>query len=403
MDAASDAIVVGAGPAGSAAAAVLAAAGHDVLLLDREEFPRNKTCGDGIPPGTVEILDDIGMAESVRDAGFYRIGGIRLGSPWGRTWQVELSPRHASGEFYIAPRHRFDALVRDHAIRSGARFCRANVRAPFVVDGLVKGVRVVVDGAEKTIRSRLVIGADGATSVIARALCGARTSKRTRGVALRAYVDGIDALSHTAEFYFHRELLPGYAWVFPLSDAHANVGIIVRADRYAERGLPLRELFDRFLRRPEIQSRLRPGVLVTDVATWQVPYAKTQPTQRSFDGALLAGDAGAFVDALTGEGIHNAVASGVIAAQTASKALHCGDVSRAGLAEYDRRVARELGPLIRRSERAQGFLDRFPLGLEMLFVGAKVGGRLVEKWINRVSTDFVAGPDRSTLVGGGPG
>lgn len=393
-----DVIVVGAGPAGSVAAAVLARQGQDVLLLDRHLFPRDKACGDGIPPGTIEILNDMGMAETIRDAGFYTIDGILLGSPGGRTWKAGFSPRKASGQFYIAPRHRFDALIQEHAVATGARFQHADVRGPLVENGFVSGVRAIIDGREETIRSRVVIGADGATSVIARQLGGARTPKRSRGVALRAYVEGFEALSHTVEFYFLRELLPGYAWIFPLGASRANAGVIVRADRYAERRRPLRELFDQFLRRPEIKSRLGSDARVSEVATWQLPYAESDHSPRTYDGALLVGDAGSFVDALTGEGIHNAVATGVIAAQTAVAALQSGDVSRAGLAEYDRRCESELGALNRRSVRAQRFLDRFPLGLELLFVGAGVGGRLVEAWINRVSTDFVAGPDRPPLI-----
>lgn len=398
-----DVIVVGAGPAGSVAAAVLARQGSDVLLLDRQPFPRDKACGDGIPPGTIEILNDIGMADKIRSAGFYTIDRILLGSPRGRIWEIDFAPRKASGQFYIAPRHHFDALVQEHAVATGAQFRLADVRGPLVENGSVSGVHAVIDGREETIRSRVVIGADGATSVIARALRGARPPRRSRGVALRAYVEGFSALSHTVEFYFRRELLPGYAWVFPLGESRANVGVMVRADRYAERERPLRELFDQFLQLPEIKSRLGSDARVSEVATWQLPYAENVHPPRTYDGALLVGDAGSLVDALTGEGIHNAVASGVIAAQAAAGALRNGDVSRAGLAEYDRRCDSELGALIRRSERAQRFLDRFPLGLELLFAGAGAGGHLVEAWINRVSTDFVAGPGGPTLVERGVG
>ena len=396
-----DVIVVGAGPAGSVAASVLAAGGHDVLLLDRHTFPRDKACGDGVPPGTIEILNDIGMADAIRAADFYPINGIRLGSPRGRTWETRFQPRRAGGQFYIAPRDRLDSLIQEHAVRAGAEFRCARVRAPLMDGEYVRGVRVVTDGKEDSIRSRVVIAADGATSAIARALRGGpRPDKCSRGVAMRAYLDGITLLPHTVEFYFHREFLPGYAWIFPLGAERANVGVMLRADRYTERKRTLRELLDGFLERPEIRRRIRADARVENVATWQLPYAATDSPRRTFSGAMLVGDAGGFVDSLTGEGIHNAVASGVIAAQTAGAALGTGDVSVGGLEAYDRRCEAEMGQLIRRSERAQRFLDRFPLGLELLFLGANAGGGLVRRWINRASTDFVAGPDRSGVVDG---
>jgi geranylgeranyl reductase family protein len=370
-----------------------------VLLVDREEFPREKTCGDGIPPGTIEILNGIGMEEKIRREGFYAVRRLLLGSPWGRTWELDFSPRRGGGEFYMAPRSRFDELIRRHAIDAGATFRRARVMGPVVEDGRVCGVIVQGDGIQKRIRARLAIGADGATSVIARALRASRPDQRERGVALRAYLGNIDLKAQTVEFYFQRDLLPGYAWIFPVNNSRANVGVIMRADRYRERGQPLRERLERFLERPEIRERVHGDVVLENIATWQLPYAGTGG-RRSFDGALLVGDAGGFVDPLTGEGIHNAVLTGVIAAQTGSEALREGDLSAARLADHDRRCEASLGDLIRRSRRAQRFADRFPVGLEILFIAANLTGGLVPAWINRVSTDFVAGSGQGSVTRG---
>jgi len=385
-----DVIVAGAGPAGSAAAASLARRGHDILLLDRQTFPRDKTCGDGIPPGTISILDGLGMANVVREANFYEIHGIRLGSPWGRTWETTFKARRPGDEFYIAPRDRFDVLIRDHAVACGAAFTQASVKAPIIEDGRVCGVRVVIDGREKALRARVVIAADGATSVIARALHGDRQPLRMRGVALRGYMTGIETLPNKVEFYFDRELLPGYAWIFPLAGDRANVGVIMPADRFKKRGRPLRDYLDRFLRRRGIRERVDSAAGLVDVKTWQLPYAAPGAPARAFGGAMLAGDAGGFVDALTGEGIHHALVSSTIAADVAHEALVQGDTSLATLAAFDVRCDAELGRLIRRSWRLQRFVARFPLVLEGLFLAAGVGSGFVQSFINRVSSDFVA-------------
>ena len=90
-----DAIVVGAGPSGSTLALELAQLGHDVLLLDRESFPRDKACGDGVPPGTVELLTELGLGEALASAGFYEVTGITLGSPYGRVWETGCRGKRA--------------------------------------------------------------------------------------------------------------------------------------------------------------------------------------------------------------------------------------------------------------------------------------------------------------------
>ncbi len=208
-----------------------------MLVLDRAEFPRDKPCGDGVPPGTVAILNELGMADALRAAGFQPIHGIRLVSAHGREWSTRFDSRLDGAVFYIAPRVRLDDLILRHAISSGAAFRRAAVRAPIMQDGRVVGVRADVDGGEVEIGARIVIGADGATSAVARALAPGKAPESHRGVAIRAYVDGIETLPDTVEFHFYPPYAPGYGWVFPLDADTANVGVIVRTDRFKRRGI----------------------------------------------------------------------------------------------------------------------------------------------------------------------
>jgi geranylgeranyl reductase family protein len=384
-----DAIVVGAGPAGSSAAAALARLGRDVLLLDRAEFPRDKPCGDGVPPGTVAILNRLGMAEALDAAGFHSVQRIRLVSARGREWSARFDSRLDGAAFYIAPRLRLDDLIRRHAVRCGATFRRALVHAPVMDRGRVVGVRAQLEGREQEIAARVVIGADGATSGIARALAPGKVPESHRGVAIRAYVDGIETLPDTVEFHFYPPYAPGYGWVFPLGRESANVGVIVRTDRFKRRALPLPSLLDDLLARADLRRRLRGGWRLRDAATWQLPYATRRTSARAFDGAVLVGDAGRLVDSLTGEGIHNAVASGVAAAEATHEALARDDTSAAALEAYARRCDRDLGALARRSYAIQKYVTAFPPVLEALFALAGAGPARVSGWVNRRSTDFV--------------
>jgi geranylgeranyl reductase family protein len=379
-----DVIVVGAGPAGSAAAAALARRGHDVVLVDRAEFPRDKPCGDGIPPGTVGILHDLGLRDGLGAAGFARVRVVRLVSARGRDFTVPFDPRREGAQFLIAPRIEFDDLLRRHAIASGARFEKAHVRAPVVENGRVCGVEVEAG----PMRARHVIAADGATSILGRGM--AKQAKESeRGVAIRAYLDGIDTRSFAAEFHFQSVLAPGYAWVFPLGTDRANVGVIMRTDRFKRCGATLQELLQRFLDTPDVKKRIEAGSRLHDVATWQLPYATPASSRRSVNGVLFVGDAGRFIDAMTGEGIHHAVTTAAIAADVVNEALrdpqHADDI----IATYDARCEQAIGGLVRRSYRAQKYVAAHPALLEALFIGARASRGQVVSWINKVSTDFL--------------
>ena len=223
-------IVVGAGPGGATAAAALARAGRDVLLLDRHSFPRDKICGDAVSLGAVRILNDLGMNDQIlaaRDRGeFYRLDGMRLVSPSGHTLHADFHRGPNDEESYVAPRLFLDATIQQHAVDCGACFRQAEVKEPLLEDGRVAGVVVRQNGSTHTYRAPVVIGADGVTSVITRHLRPEAAQHRDehRAVALRAYIEGMELFPHKVEFFLYDEVLPGYAWIFPARDKVANIG-----------------------------------------------------------------------------------------------------------------------------------------------------------------------------------
>jgi geranylgeranyl reductase family protein len=300
--------IVGAGPAGAAAAlSVLALRPDaDVLLLDAAAFPRDKTCGDGISAHVLELLDRLGVpADSWAGP---PVRGMRLTSPGGR-----VVARRCARPNRVIPRAVFDARLVAAATAAGARLVQHRVR----------GLRVLADRVVLDDRwsARVVIGADGANSTVRRLLGAPRSPQSSVAVAVRGYAPTVldpDALV----IEFARGRRPAYAWSFPLGEGTSNVGFGVFDHRGGgSRKDLLAEL-----------ARLLPGH-PPDPATvrgHRLPLS-TGPRWHPDGRVLLAGDAAALVNPLTGEGIYDAVASGALAGRAALRGPDAGAAHRAAM------------------------------------------------------------------------
>ncbi len=364
-------VIVGAGPSGSVAAIALAKKGRDVLLLDRQEFPRDKACGDGIPAGAIEVLYSLGLEERFREENFYPVDSLLLSSPREYVLEAELKPGKRYGALsYVVPRLRFDALIQEFAVDTGVEFINAQVKRAIVEDDQVKGVVARVNGSEEEIRAKVVIGADGVTSTIARAVRPDKHKDSHRAVALRCYIHDIEELPHKVEFYLYRAILPGYAWIFPMGEGLANLGLGMRLDKFRKSDRTLEEMVDVFLGMPAIKKRLSRGGDLQDISVWQLNFG-SQDMKRASNGALLIGDAAGLINPLTGGGIHNGLQSSIIAADVIDKGLAEDDVSYRRFQEYESILHERMEKGMRKSYNIQRSLLRFPLWVDML---ARLGG-----------------------------
>lgn len=367
-----DVIVVGAGPGGATTATALAQRGHDVLLIDRHTFPRDKVCGDAISQGCIQIMNDLGMAGKVNTAvargEFHRLDGMRLVGPSGHVLHSEFQHGAGGVDSYVAPRVYFDALIQQQAVESGAGFLQAEVQEPLLEDGRVAGVVARVNGEWQAYRSRVVVGADGVTSTIMRHLRpeAGQHSDKHRAVALRAYIEGMEIYPHEVEFFLYDEILPGYAWIFPAGDHVANIGLGMRLDKFRSLKRNLKKMLQDFLAMPALRARLPNGHALRDVAVWQLNFGSQKHLRHAYDGALLVGDAAGFINPLTGGGIHNALISGCLAAETIDEALRVNNTTRAGLAIYEQRCDEAMGPEMRKSFLYQRVLLNYPKVVDFL-------------------------------------
>lgn len=330
-----DVIIVGAGPAGSALAYFLAQQGVDVLLLDKTEFPRDKTCGDGLTPRALGVLRRLGLLNEVIRSGF-RINGLHIYAPNGRRVS---SPIRAWGDLppfaAVLQRYRLDDLIRQHALGAGAEF-----RAPVTVTDVIRdgdhivGVRVAAPGGSAELRARCIVIATGASiGLLERAQL--LSSPVVFGRAARGYYDGMRGLSDYIEFHLESVPLPGYGWVFPTSPTAANVGAgYLTENGHTPRNSP-RQVFDEFVANPRLAERLE--VAQADGPVKGYPLRFDFPTARvAFPGLLLVGEAAGLVNPLTGEGIDYALESAEVGAELLAHALRSGEAAAHTAQRYTR-------------------------------------------------------------------
>ena len=306
MNASHDLIITGAGPTGCAAAYFAAQQGLKVLLVDKAVFPRDKACGDGISAATLEIFFRMGLKEKLEALNPWRTDGMILTSPDGTIMRGEDQPKEGIRRFgYVIPRKILDDVIFRHVQTTPG----VDVLEGFEVKGLVKenglatGILGKHQGQEKTFSSRFIIGADGAHSITARSIGLQNTSARHKAFGIRAYFENVSGVDNSVEFHFERHILPAYGWMFPTGPDTANVGVGI-ACRFLDYREIQKRFFtflekNRFISKKLKNARMKPGTL----RAWPIPCG-TWPSRRSAGNVLLCGDAGSFVDSVTGEGIY---------------------------------------------------------------------------------------------------
>lgn len=349
-----DLAIVGAGPAGAAAAltACRTAPTARVVLLDRATFPRDKPCGDAVSPDAVAELAKLGATDAV--AGETPVDRLRLRSPAGI--EVADTPP-AIG--YVVPRTVFDARLVRAAVSAGAELRRATVRGI-----TVERDTVAVTTATDVVRARVVIGADGANSVVRRSLTVPASTPRHTGVAVRAYAPAAPGPPELLLAWEQATVL-AYAWSFPIDGTRTNIGygVFGTDEPPSRRGLV------------ERMEALLPQGRDADPATvrgHRLPLS-SGGVRLGAGRVLLAGDAASLINPITGEGIYYALLSGRLAAWAALR--EPGTPLRA----YRATVRTALGGHVRstrvvaRLPRSRGILDllvdaarRSPAALEIL-------------------------------------
>lgn len=352
-----DLLVVGAGPAGTAAAITARRAGLTVTVIDKAEFPRDKCCGDGLTSLALRQLDALGFDPgAVRS--WQNVDAAWLRSPSGR--EVEL-PLPSDGTFAaVAPRLELDAALVDLARQHGAEV-REN--SSFVsIESAPDHVDVTVEhaGTSSIVRAAWVVAADGMWSPVRKALGVAANGYLGEWHAFRQYASNVTGVAKDRLIvWFDDDLLPGYAWSFPLPGNRVNIGFGVLRD--GERRIQdMKDTWTDLLQRPHVREALGPDVVLEGRHTaWPIP-ARIEEAVTGVGRVLFVGDAAMATDALTGEGIGQALLTGVEAAVAIVAGGSSLDVRRAYRRAVDHhlladhRMSIRLGKVLARRRGARG-------------------------------------------------
>ena len=313
-----DAIVVGAGPAGSSTASRLADAGLTVALLDRAVRPRPAVCGEFLSPGCQSLLADLGVLSLLRKQG-RTLNGIQIHAPSGEELTAHY-PRAAAPALSLR-RSQLDPVLLEAAVCRGTQFFPGHqVSDVLFDDGAVQGVRAQRQGREVVLRGRLVVGADGRHSVVARRLGLVATDPRLDKLAFIGYVERAERQDDCAEIFLGRQR---YAILNPVAPDLTNVGLVLNRREFRPGVDPACQFLEAAATIPGLMPRLEHSRLLAPPRCLGPLAYRAQAVTAS--GAALVGDAAGFLDPFTGEGIHAGLRGGKLLARTAVRALETAE------------------------------------------------------------------------------
>jgi geranylgeranyl reductase family protein len=335
-----DLVVVGAGPGGSSTAYHSSKAGLSTLLIDRQEFPRDKTCGDGLMPHAASEVALMGLADWLDEPHHGKFTGFSM---YTQTAFLRhgVPPSLHGPRGYVIRREETDAKLLERAVSAGAEF-RSGVRATELLRspaGDVAGTRAANAGGELCFEAPIVVVADGVGG-----FAGEDMKAHQNAVARRQYFRYVDGPDKQDLHIFITEDMnshgAGYGWVFYFGDGRANVGAGVSTRSLARTGSNLKDVFNRFLKEPQLAGWLEKAEPEGAAKSWSLKMGMWG-AKRYAQGVLAVGDAGSMIHPISGEGVGYAMESGRLAATWVYQAHARRDFSASTLSGYENQLRRQ--------------------------------------------------------------
>ena len=389
MTLSTDVLVIGGGPAGASAAYWLARYGHDVTIVERKSFPREKTCGDGLTPRAVHQLNEMGLGDQL--ARFHRYNGLRA-TGMGRQLELQwpehpVYPQHG----YVVRRRELDTMVASNAVDAGATMLEGHEALQPIVDrGFVRGAVVQPPAGEPIeIRARYVVVADGANSRFGRALGTFRTREWPYGTAIRTYWE----TPRHAEPWIESALdvkdrngnpMPGYGWIFTVGDGTVNIGVGLLSTFREFKSVNTTHLLDAYAHQVADRWEIQPDRPECKATSGRIPMGGSVGPKAG-PSYLVIGDAAGSVNPFNGEGIDYAYETARMAAQVLHEALDAGDPT--ALQRYPSLLDDEYGEYFKVARLFARVIGRPALMRELTRAG--MHSRTLMEWVLRIMANLL--------------
>lgn len=359
--------IVGAGPGGIVTALFLAKKGISSTIIEKSKFPRDKICGDAFSGKVSWVLRklDLEFEQEVISQKFQLPSwGVKFFGTQNNELKVPFKLNYDSSTDkapgFIASRMDFDNFLFEKALENELIEIIQEIN---LTDFEQKENSIICSTKDKSfqIESKIVVGANGAYSKLAKELIGLEVADDSNSLGLRTYYKNVAGLDKEGyiELHFLKDLLPGYFWIFPMANGMANVGAGIRTDLMRKNKMNIKKSFQEIIENhPEISKRFKNAEIVDDVKLYGLPLGSKKRKLTS-NNLILIGDAAALIDPFTGEGIGNAMISGMLAAEQIEKSIITQDFSAEYLKDYDNVLYKRLGSELALSKKMQD-LTKYP-------------------------------------------
>ena len=383
-------LVVGGGPAGAAAGFWLAKLGHDVIVIERKKFPREKTCGDGLTPRAVKELGDMGLSDQLSQ--FHRYEGLRA-TAHGKALELKWPTHPIYPQYgYVVRRRELDMMVARNAQDAGAKLLEEHEAiSPIVENDCVRGAIVTnkVDGSTIAIHAQYVIIADGANSRFGRAIGTSREKSWPYGTAIRTYwksprhdepwiESALDVKDRNGKS------MPGYGWIFPVGDGTINIGVGLLSTFKNFKDVNTSHLLDSYAHMVADRWEIDPTQPECKATSGKIPMGGSVGPKVG-NTHIVIGDAAGSVNPFNGEGIDYAYETAHIAAEVLHDALVEKDAMV--LKRYDQIVEEEYGQYFKVARLFARIIGRPVLMRELSRVG--IHSRTLMEWVLRIMANLL--------------